>query len=433
MAETSNNVSSRASDHDANADDYNNIAHQISDSVDTLTLDVNGERLDSLYGPAEPSSLSPPSQPQEIEPAGFSWEVVREWPDRPRHARRLAIDRFVSKPRPLQHDFAFLCRQETTNGIFEGDHCDVTTMGVTTTTSGKSIALQSFDPDHTFGIVQDGVDLIYEGELRVNMPHGYGVGSYARGERFVGIWAHGQPSGLGQLTSAATPSLCHYGWIFGTTVVHAWEKGKPVDVPLPPPPRDQPLSGLYVMCKRLEIARLYRFRHVMDQWLAAICTQTVTTSIHSRTIAFGAWTQACIAQQASIRREGLQLHSQDTDDQLFQKVKALVAHEATVRDKNELRKERLRHATLTNTTTVACLGIERRSTELVQADLDAIEAELQDAKASLLRGRRRSAKVYVNERSDEDAGIAFVCGVDGCDCQVDKTVFHPLGDPTFDD
>ncbi|RHY30063.1 hypothetical protein DYB32_004649 [Aphanomyces invadans] len=310
----------------------------------------------------------------------WSWEVIREWRDRPGLARRLAIDQIVRKPRPLQHEFGCLCRQDTTNGMFEGDHCDATTTGVTTTAAGKSIAMQSMDPDHTFGIVQDGTDLIYEGELRVNVPHGYGVGCYGSGERFVGIWAMGQPCGLGRLTCPVAPNESHYGWIFGTTVVHAWEK-RDVDVPLPPPPQDQPLRGLFAMCKRLEVARLHRFRQAMDQWVAAICTQVVATAIDSRTIAFGAWAQACIAQQACIRKEGLQLHSQDTNDDLFHKVKDLVAIQQAVMEKNELRQARLRHSIMTNTTTVACLAIERRSTELVECELETIELELQDAKA----------------------------------------------------
>ncbi|KAF0700363.1 Aste57867_9113 [Aphanomyces stellatus] len=433
---------------------------------------------------ASSSTQSSEPHPPDVPPPTDSIESIREWRHRPAAARLRAVrarvavvsGKGVSPPPP---PLDCLCRSETSNGIFEGHHGVDATCGVTTTAVGKSIAMQSFDIDHTFGIVQDGSDFIYEGELDVNIPHGYGVGTVGE-VRFIGVWVAGRPCGLGACTRGRDTTR---GWFAGPSAVVALEPGQAIPaltLPLPMP-RDQPLSGLYVLCRRLETARLSRFRRVLDTWMSAVCAEVVAVALQARTVAFVAWANACTAQQAAMRHEGLQLHSRETDDGLMVRVKALVASEAAVREKNALRQKRLQYAELTHTTTVACLGIERRSTELLQAELDLVEAELADAKATERRcramqeeyadirarieqgkvklnamkqtrrhdamaagstaavmmrkpsmvpmpRRRSSVKVYVGDAPKKDDTIAYVCGVEGCDCHVPKDVFRPEGD-----
>ncbi|KAH9197416.1 hypothetical protein AeNC1_000628 [Aphanomyces euteiches] len=398
----------------------------------------------------------------------LSWETIRQWPKRPTPTQTLAVRRLVAKYKqrvPSSDEYEHLCRSETSNGTFEGEHSARATCGVTTTAAGKSIAMQSVDQFY-FGVVQDGIDFIYEGQLDVNVPHGYGVGSFANGERFIGVWADGTPAGLGRRMAKD----CQHGWFYGMTAVYLHQE-RPVVVALPPRSKEQPHLDLYLVGERLETARLKRFRQVFDRWLAVVCSEAEATAIECRTVAFSAWANGCKAQLASVRHEGMRLQRNDQNQQLVAKVRAFVAQEAAATEKNELRQARLRHATLVNTTTVACLGIERRSAELLQQDLAAIESELTTAKAaerrclalqreyseirrrihegkvelnalrqarrapnavrkpSIMprRQRRSSAKIYVQE-ADEDA-ISNVCGIDGCNCHIAKDIFHPNGDP----
>ncbi|OQR81837.1 hypothetical protein THRCLA_11360 [Thraustotheca clavata] len=392
---------------------------------------------------------------------------IREWKHRPSLARTSLIHAQFTSFRmddSPNNNGNFVQENLDDTRTFEGVKNGDEKCGVVTTTSGCTVSIVVESNGIGFGVIhQEG--FIFEGELYEHEPHGYGVGTFADGNVFAGYWFNGKPQGLGQF-SIQPKSKAGYGWYFNRQLLYVINSTETpleiLNIQLPRKPQEQPLLGLFTMCRILETQRLRRFQSVFDRWTTNICQQSILAAYEARILAFNCWRKAGLAQVASIQNTCNVLRRSGTDQELKSHLDTVVAHQNNVKERQALRNVRLDNAKVVLTTTTTCLGIEQKSKNLMQAELDTIEAELIDARRAKLRcdviqkeltelrkcienrqvdlhalrrrnqsilppARRRHGKKSVAilpEAITTQEEILYVCGVPGCNCGVPKDVFR---------
>ncbi|OQR98555.1 hypothetical protein ACHHYP_08327 [Achlya hypogyna] len=436
----------------------------------------NSGALEESAPPASRSPDTPDSAttPVSANEAEKSIDEIREWRRRPHRARGLEIHAQYTAYRldaaaPSDAIGQTPLQEVLPDGrTFEGLVSPVGKCGVVTALTGATVAMCLSVGGSGFGIVSS-ADLAYEGELFNGVPDGYGVGTFTTGHVFAGYWVHGAPEGLGQQALALDPnSDVGFGWYHGP---HALQLVRPLHTPLPPPPlpmrrpSEQPLLGLYTAGRALEAQRRRQCQHVVSLWAARVCRASVAAAVEARGLAFESWRRAATAQAASCQAACDALRTRGTDPVLKERLDVVVARQQLAKDREVLRQARSAKAQQVQTTTVTCLGIERRSMALMQAELDDLDNELrsvrlararcdaihdeiadlrrriEDRKVELHAMRRRHRPVVQPApprrlRSqaalpelppEESPVIAYVCGVAGCACGVPKDVFRRLG------